>query len=167
MTRQVTQAIEPATLNARRLLSLLGVRASHHDVAALLEQLELRPDLSKRWSVAAAAPAHGLDLRFCRGHELAEELGLSAEQEQLLACIFFHAAGHEGHCGFAGALPFGLELGMSRSRAREVLGAPFWSGLRHPSDRWNFDRCYLCLDFAEDAASIQLVTVGLPWRARA
>jgi hypothetical protein len=153
-------------LNAERLLALLGARASTPDVQRLLQQLDLQPDLSRRSSVAVAAPLHGVDLRFCRGHELAESTGLGTEPEQVLACVFFHAQGHEGHQGFAGALPLGLCFSDSRSRARQVLGDPFWSGTRYTSDRWNLQRCYLCLDYPEDEASIQLVTMGLPWRAR-
>lgn len=157
--------VEPQ-LSADRLLALLGARASTPEVERLLERLELQPELSRRSAVAVAAPDHGLDLRFCRGHELAESTGLGAEVEHVLACVFFHAPGHEGYRGFAGALPLGLSFADSRSRARQLLGAPFWSGTRYRSDRWNLERRYVCLDYAEDEAAIVLVTVGLPWRAR-
>lgn len=165
MTHQMTETI-PSPPDAAGLLALLGARASLPEVTRLLEQLQLRPDLSKRWSVAVAAPLHGLDLRFCRGGEIAEAAGIAGD-EQVLACVFFHAEGHEGHRGFAGALPFGLEFSTSRSQARQALGTPSWSGSRYESDRWSFQRRYLSLDFAKDEASIQLVTVGLPWRVRA
>jgi hypothetical protein len=164
MTNQTLEVDAP---EAEWLLALLGVRASTREVTSLLEQLDLHPDLSRRWSVAVAAQAYGLDLRFCRGHEISEAVGLGHEEEQVLACVFFHAPGHEGHRGFARALPYGLSFGDSRARARQTLGAPFWSGSRHKGDRWNFERRYLCLDYAEDEASIRLLTVGLPWRARA
>jgi hypothetical protein len=61
-------------------------------------------------------------------------------------------------------LPFGLDFGCARARARQLLGAPFWSSVRYQSDRWNLDGRYLALDFAKDEASIRLLTVGLPWR---
>lgn len=152
---------------SEHLLALLGTPGGAPAVRSLLAELQLAPNLSGPWSVAVAAPAHGIDLRFRWSHELAEALHLGAAQEQVLACVFFHAQGHEGHQEYAPALPFGLEFGDSRARARQKLGAPFWSGTRHVSDRWNFPDRYLCLDFSADEASIQLVTVGLPWRARA
>lgn len=162
----MTHPTVETNLDAERLLALLGARASTRDVERLLEQLDLHPDLRRRSSVAVAAPVHGLDLRFCRGHELSESTGLDAEAEQVLACVFFHAAGHEGYRGFARALPLGLSFSDSRTRARQLLGAPFWSGTRYRSDRWNLEQRYLCLDYADDETSIELLTVGLPWRVR-
>jgi len=37
---------------------------------------------------------------------------------------------------------------------------------KYKNDRWNWDPLYLTLDFADGEQSIQLVTVGLPWKPR-
>ncbi len=160
----MTATIPSPMPSADELLAPLGLPASSARVTRVLSRLGMKPDFSEDPAVAVAAPAHGVSLRFDGATELAEAPAFPVDLATLLVCVFFYAPGHEGHRGFGAPLPFGLDFGCSRARARQLLGAPFWSSVRYQSDRWNFDGRYLALDFAKDEASIRLVTVGLPWR---
>jgi len=165
MTANIPHSHDNAALpSADQLLSLLGEPARGARVTPVLERLGMKPDFSQSWSVAVAAPRHGVSLRFGSALERSEGSAVGADPGPIVVCTFFYAPGHEGHRGYGSLLPFGLDFGCSRARARELLGAPFWSSIRHQSDRWNFEGRYLCLDFARDESSIRLVTVGLPWR---
>jgi hypothetical protein len=152
------------TPGAEELLALLGKPASSAGVCQVLARLRLQPDFREDPAVAVAAPAHGVSLRFDSPLERTDPPALPNDLGPILACVFFYAPGHEGHRGYSSPLPFGLHFACSRARARQLLGAPFWSSVRYQSDRWNFDGRYLALDFAKDEASIRLVTAGLPWR---
>jgi hypothetical protein len=160
----MTATITMPMPSADELLALLGQPASSARVTRVLARLGMKPDFSLDPAVAVAAPVHGVSLRFDSPLERTEVPGFPADPGPILACVFFYAPGHEGHRGYSSALPFGLDFRCPRARARQLLGAPFWSSVRYQSDRWNFDGRYLALDFAKDEASIRLVTVGLPWR---
>jgi hypothetical protein len=53
-------------------------------------------------------------------------LGLSFvfPDNNAIKAIQFHSSGHEGFCGYNGALPLALSFSMSREQVREVLGEP-------------------------------------------
>ena len=64
--------------------------------------------------------------------------------------IFFHAEGFEGYRGYSGTLPRGLCFDHSRATVRAALGVPAGTGTGHKNDRWDTEKFYMTLDFADD-----------------
>lgn len=98
-------------------------------------------------------------------------LAFIASLEQRVMAIQLHAEGYQNYKGFAGAMPEAVAFSNSRRAMQSLLGKPSASGGgkviqffgKAPTwDRFDRSEYSLHVQYADDEASINLVTVMLP-----
>lgn len=150
------------------LSKLLGEPLQSQKVGQALQLLGLDPSPKRnprRSVVLVSARDRGVGITFKPAEQLRDAESFDVSPDCLIASvIFFHAPGHEGYTGYPGVLPYGLGFTQSRAAVHALLGAPSGSSGTRKNDRWNHERSYLTIDFTDSEQSIQLVTVGLPWK---
>lgn len=99
------------------------------------------------------------------------------ERNWLILAVHLYGGKGSGFSAYAGELEHGLSMKSSRSRLREVLGAPSSTGgdgtvgrygiVNRPWDRWDREDHSLRFDYEEDGSSIHVACLQRPRDVRA
>jgi hypothetical protein len=142
------------------LVNLLGMKLDDVAQSALVSSLNEQP--------ATEQIEDRIYLEF-RNSGIAFDAESSDER---VAAVFLYSDGYKGYKGFAGAVPEGVSFPDSRRAVQERLGKPSASGVggnvveffgTAPAwDRFDRSQYSLHVQYADDEASIHLVTIMRP-----
>jgi hypothetical protein len=153
-------------MTSSSLISAIGKSTSASGTKDLLAQygLPVRPKTFPRDEeyTGLNSEANGISVNYLRSEYAPSHISDALpEGDVVLYGIFLYREGIDGFHEFKGEIPFGLRFTLTRSEARQLLGAPEWTSPITPKDRWIVSNLKLLATYSDDEKSIDTISFHL------